>query len=67
MSDEENIHVVIYAGTQIMSHGTKGDCLSFVDGGKELYPYIKDWKVMTLEEYGELMFEAGYQSLRETL
>ena len=62
MSDTDNIHVVIYAGTQIMSQGTKGDCLSFVEGAKEIYPYINDWKVMTIEEYGELMYETGYDS-----
>ena len=58
----EDVRVVVYAGNQIMSIGTEGDCLSFVEGAKEIYPYIVDWKVLTVEDYGELMYDTGYDT-----
>jgi hypothetical protein len=45
-----------------MFAGSEGDCISFLEGAKELYPHINGWKVTTVEEYGSNMWQSGYDS-----
>ena len=53
---------VVYYDSDIMFAGSQGDCLSFLEGARELYTYIQNWKCTTVEEYGSNMYEMGYDS-----
>ena len=50
---------VVYYDSDIMFAGTEGDCLSFLEGAKEIYPHISSWKCSTVEEYGSECYDTG--------
>lgn len=58
----QETYVVVYAGSSLMYSGSQDDCNTFVEQGRKRFPYVNDWRVMDVEDFGQMMYDRGYDN-----